>query len=186
MNKPKLNLVDAIRQIPDSIGKQIIHKTDGVYLLAFRGYYQDSMGIPGKNDRGIYDDAICIMAPGLFLAFNGNTDPSRHKLGVASLIPGVYPYRKGKHGITTHADGGYWAFRPATPNEAVPVTRDGQVGTSLGIAINIHKGGYTTTSSEGCQTIYPDQWLEFQGTVYKLMDQFNQNIIQYALVEWQQ
>jgi lysozyme len=185
MNKPKLTREQALAQL-DYIKEPVKLVGPKVFLIGFRGYYRDSMGKPGENDRGIYDDAICVLWPGGFAAFNGNTDPSRYKPGVASLIPGVYPYRKGKHGITTRADGGYWAFRPATPNEAVPVTRDGQAGTSMGIAINIHKGGYTTTSSEGCQTIHPDQWDEFRTHVYKLMDQFNQNVIQYALVEWQQ
>jgi lysozyme len=189
MNKPKLTREQALAQISTDNRSKIISGSKGrnsVFLIGFRGYYMDSMGKPGENDRGIYDDAICVVTPDEFLAYNANTDPSRHKQGVATLIPGVYPYRKGKHGITTHADGGYWAFRPATPNEAVPVTRDGQAGTSMGIAINIHKGGYTTTSSEGCQTIHPDQWPDFQRLVYALMDRYEQKIIQYALIEWVQ
>jgi hypothetical protein len=31
---------------------------DGLALLAVRGCFRDSMGEPGKNDRGIYDDAV--------------------------------------------------------------------------------------------------------------------------------
>jgi lysozyme len=185
MIRPKLTGEQALDQVIKS-NVPVNLKAQAVALIGFRGYYQDTMGVPGKNDRGIYDDCICIVAPGIFSAYNANTDPSRHKPGVASLIPGVYPYHKGKHGITTHADGGYWAFRPATPNEAVPVTRDGQEGTSMGIAINIHKGGYNSTSSEGCQTIYPDQWLEFQTTVYGLMTKYKQDLIQYCLIEWKQ
>jgi hypothetical protein len=185
MNKPKLTRGQALAQL-GYIKEPVKLIGPKVFLIGFRGYYQDTMGQPGVNDRGIYDDCMCVITPDLFLTFNANVDPSRHKAGVASLIPGVYPYRKGKHGITTHADGGYWAFRPATPNEAVPVTRDGQTGISMGIAINIHKGGYTTTSSEGCQTIHPDQWPDFQTNVYKLMDHYNQQIIQYVLVDWHQ
>jgi lysozyme len=189
MNKPKLKREEFEIILPSLIWDQIREKTNNfsqVYLVGFRGYYQDTMGKPGVNDRGIYDDAMCIVSPDKFLTFNGNTDPSRFRPGVATLVPGVYMYRKGKHGITTHADGGYWALRPATKNEALPVTRDGQEGISQGIAINIHKGGYGTTSSEGCQTIYPDQWLEFRGTVYKLMDDYNQDTIPYVLIDWKQ
>lgn len=135
-----------------------------VCVVGVRGYYQDTMGKPGTNDRGIYDDALFIVAPNMFKAYNANTDPSKHQRGIATLIPGVHWYRPGNHGIS-RPGGGYPAFRPATPGEALPVMRDGQAGKSDGIAINIHKGGYNTTSSAGCQTIHPDQWDEFHATL---------------------
>jgi lysozyme len=187
MNKPKITRDQALAWLA-YIAEPV--KLDRVrypvFLIGFRGYYQDTMGKPGVNDRGIYDDAICVVAPEAFLTFNGNTDPSRFRPGIATLVPGVHMYRRGKHGITTHADGGYPAFRPATKSEALPVTRDGQEGIKEGIAINIHKGGYGTTSSEGCQTVHPDQWLDFQGVVYKLMDAYGQDKIPYVLIEWVQ
>lgn len=151
-----------------------------VVLVGIRGYYQDSMGEKGKNDRGIYDDAIFVVAPDYFTSYNGNTDPSVARKGISVLKPGVHLYRKGKHKIAS--PNGYAAFRPANAREALPVTRDG-IGDSEGIAINIHKGSYGSTSSEGCQTIYPDQWKEFQESVYKLMDQYKQTIIPYILIE---
>ncbi len=128
------------------------------YVLGVRGYYRDSMGKVGVQERGIYDDAIFVVGPDVFAAFNANTDPSFFRKGVASLMPGWYPYRPGKHGIS-RPGGGYPAFRPATRGEALPVYRDGEDGISKrpGIAINIHRGGINTTSSEGCQTIHPAQ-----------------------------
>lgn len=157
--------------------------TAEVYLIGIRGYYQDTMGKPGVNDRGIYDDCICLIAPNLFLTFNANTDPSVYRKGIATLVPGKHMYKKGKHGISKPG-GGYPAFRPATPDESLPVTRDGMPGIHKGIAINIHKGSYNSTSSEGCQTIYPEQWNEFQEKVYKQMDQFGVREIAYYLVEF--
>lgn len=155
-----------------------------VFVVGFRGYYLDSMGKPGINDRGIYDDCLCIVAPEYFQAFNANTDPSVYRAGIASLKPGIYPYRKGMHHIGKPNE--YPAFRPATLGERVPVTRDGVEGPAPdGIAINIHKGGYNSTSSEGCQTIYPDQWLTFQGMMYKLLDQHNQTDFPYILIDWE-
>jgi hypothetical protein len=152
-----------------------------VFLIGIRGYYQDTMGKPGINDRGIYDDCICLIAPNLYLTFNANTDPSIWRPGIASLVPGRHYYKKGKHGIS-RPGGGYPALRPATSDESLPVTRDGKEGIHKGIAINIHKGGYNSTSSEGCQTIYPDQWDEFQKTVYRQMELFGHRIIAYELV----
>lgn len=155
--------------------------TDKVVLLGIRGYYKRTMGDATKNDRGIYDDAMFVIAPGVFVSFNANNDPSVFRKGISVLKPGVHPYRKGNHGISKPG-GGYPALRPATPGEKLPVIRDGQ-GESQGIAINIHKGSLTTTSSAGCQTIYPKQWKEFQELVYSLMDKYKQKVVKYVLVE---
>jgi len=142
------------------------HKViDPVAVVGIRGYYRQSMGDPAKNDRGIYDDALFIwsLAP-VCAAFNGNTDPSRFRPGIASLVEGVHRYRRGLHGISGRNP--YPAFRPATRGEALPVRRDGESEVSDGIAINLHRGGYNTTSSLGCQTIPPAQWDAF----YALLD----------------
>lgn len=176
MTKPKITKEAAQAYLTEPV-------TEEVYLIGIRGYYQDTMGKPGVNDRGIYDDCICLIAPNLYLTFNANTDPSVNRKGIATLVPGKHYFKKGKHGIT-RPGGGYPAFRPATPDESLPVKRDGKEGVSKGIAINIHKGSFNSTSSEGCQTIYPDQWKEFQETVYKQMEQFGQRTIPYYLVEY--
>jgi lysozyme len=134
------------------------------FVFGVRGYYRDTMGKPGKNDRGIYDDAFFILAPECFVAFNGNVDPSRFKPGVATLCDGFHPYKPGNHGIT-RPGGGYPAFRPATKNEELPVQRDGVRVPWPGVAINIHRGGENGTSSEGCQTVPPSQWDAFHALV---------------------
>lgn len=155
---------------------------EAIKLVGIRGYYKDSMGVAGANDIGIYDDAIFLIGPAIFLAFNGNTDPSKHRAGIAKLIPGVHYFKKGKHGLSKPG-GGYPAFRPDTPDESLPVTRDGQEGIKKGIAINIHKGSFNSTSSEGCQTIFPDQWFQFQTEVYHAMQMEGQKRIPYILIE---
>jgi lysozyme len=175
MTRPKL---------PEQSARELVapfRLTDKVMLLGIRGYYKRTMGDPTKNDRNIYDDAIFIISNNGYWAFNANTDPSTFKKGIATLLPGVYRYRKGKHGIS-RPGGGYPALRPATPGEKLPVYRD-STGESMGIALNIHKGGYKTTSSEGCQTIHPSQWDQFIKKVYELMDECNQSTIPYVLVE---
>ena len=151
-------------------------------VLGIRGYYLDSMGAKGRNERGIYDDAIVVVSPTAVAAFNGNTDPSAFRDGVASLIPGVHPYRPGNHGIT-RPGGGYPAFRPATKNEELPVMRDGQTKPSVGVAINIHRGGTTGTSSLGCQTIHPSQWDAFHALLTLELKRANVKVFDYVLVD---
>jgi lysozyme len=153
---------------------------DEAVIVGIRGYYLNSMGVKGKNDRGIYDDAIFVISPSVFASFNANTDPSIYRKGVAVLKPGVYRYKKGKHGISRGQ--GYPALRPATEGEKLPVSRDG-LGDSFGVAINIHKGNIKTTSSLGCQTIYPIQWTGFINLVYEQMDRYKQKTIPYILAE---
>ncbi|PZQ37709.1 MAG: hypothetical protein DI560_20360 [Pseudomonas putida] len=133
-------------------------------VVGIRGYYRDQMGAPGVNDRGIYDDAVFIDTAQGTVAFNGNTDPSTYrkgtgtgsKKGMASLKPGAwFVHRFDKH------KGKYLALcQRAGP---VTVIRDGapdyiDVGK---FGINIHRGRDDSTSSEGCQTIHPDQWDSF-------------------------
>jgi len=130
------------------------------FLLGVRGYYQDTMGRAGVNDRGIYDDAIFVVSPDSFAGFNANTDPSRYQAEVATLVPGIHWYHPGNHG-QSRPGGGYPAFRPATKNEELRVTRDGVRVPWPGVAINIHRGGENGTSSLGCQTIHPSQWDAF-------------------------
>ncbi len=153
---------------------------DQLALLGVRGYYKDTMGEKGKNDRGIFDDAIFVISPSAYVSFNANTDPSVYREGIAVLLPGLYRYRKGKHGISK--GGGYPALRPATKDEALPVMRDGK-GISTGYNINIHRGSNTSTSSLGCQTLPPSQWSAFQALVYEQMDRYSQTTIPYLLIE---
>ncbi len=135
-----------------------------VVVVGIRGYYRDSMGAPGVNDRGIYDDAIFIESSQVMIAFNANTDPSRYRSGsggrasrgIASLTCGAwYVHRFDKH------KGAYLALCQRAGE--VVVMRDGQPPyEDRGLfGINIHRGGYNGTSSEGCQTIHPRQWDSF-------------------------
>jgi lysozyme len=153
-----------------------------VFLVGIRGYYLDTMGKPGVNDRGIYDDAIILVSPTAYLTCNANCDPSVFRRGIATLKPGVHWYKQGRHGLSKGPGRSYPAFRPDNPEERLPVTRDGQPGDHWGIAINIHKGSRNSTSSAGCQTIYPDQWLPFQLLTYAEMDRHKQNRIPYILL----
>lgn len=158
-----------------------------VVVVAVRGYYADSLGKPGENDRGFYDDALFIVAPDYFEAFNANTDPSVYRNGIATLIPGVWRYQPGLHGVSRGNP--YPAFVQA---QAVTVLRDGDDRETHGapspaaedtgwFGINIHRGGIGGTSSLGCQTIPPAQWDEFHGALIEQLHEHGQRTFPYLL-----
>jgi len=155
--------------------------SDPVCLVGIRGYYRDTMGAVGKNDVGMFDDAIILVSPNVHAAFNGNVDPSRlgwnahAKKPMAQLKPGVYRYKIGKHGISRGNP--YKALVQAGP---VTVMRGSDEETGY-FAINIHRGGNTTTSSEGCQTIPPAQWPAFISLVESEMKRNNAKTLSYVL-----
>lgn len=176
---PKASREDITRIAERAFGREPL---PAVYLVGVRGYYRQTMGDPKRNDRGIYDDAMFVVGPETFAAFNANTDPSVHRKGIASLVPGVHLYRPGRHGISRPATS-YPAFRPATPNEELPVTRDGILSPWPGVAINIHRGGRNTTSSAGCQTIPPSQWDAFHELLTNELRKAGMKRFPYILVD---
>ena len=162
-----------------------------VVVVGIRGYYKKSMGAPSVNDRGIYDDAIFIESAQVMIAFNGNTDPSKYRAGsgtgsakgMATLDPGAWFVHK----FDLHR-GKYLALCQRAGN--VTVTRDGTppYKDTGSFGINIHRGGYNGTSSEGCQTIHPAQWDSFIAVVQDQMqryfgDSWRKQIVPYILLE---
>lgn len=152
------------------------------YIVGVRGYRRDTMGKPGVNDFGIWDDAMFYVAPGIFLPENANTDPSRVGWSpsagkpMAVLNAGCWPFRRGPHkGVTP-------AGRQMDPTEAkavkapfdgrFAVTRTYAVGDRRNYieagyyAINMHPGGIGNTSSAGCQTLPADRAKNFLKRVW--------------------
>lgn len=176
MTKPKITRDEAVK-LAKAAGAQ-----DMVCLVGIRGYYRDTMGAPGRNDRGIYDDAIVLITQNVAASFNANVDPSlsgkNRKIGkgYASLKPGVWRYKIGLHGI--NRGNPYKALVQAGP---VTVLRDGGPEETGWFGINIHKGGYSTTSSEGCQTLPLAQWPAFIALVESEMKRNNAKTISYVL-----
>lgn len=197
--KPRLSLADLESKIAPYAVNRALHP---MIVVGLRGYYRDTMGAPGRNDRGIYDDAICLVTPNVFATFNGNTDPTSvdPRLGLASLEPGAYYAHRfdlhgGKYLALCQRLGPVIVHRDLTDSYAAGIDHD-DYGHSLGkglwkgsgYGINIHKGGYGTTSSLGCQTIYPNQWDGFISLATAeakrlFKDAWRRTIIPYLLVD---
>jgi hypothetical protein len=185
MKKPAIS-EEKLRGIAERYWTKVLLQAGAIpsfYIVAVAAYFRDSMGVPFKNDRNIYDDAFLVVGPNTFGAFNGNTDPSIYRNEVATLdCPQVVWYRPGQH--RAGKPGGHHAFRQDSP---VVVRRDNLIhpagyrhasrGISLGggrwtdsgyperFWTNLHMGSRTTTSSLGCLTVHPDQWPEFRSLV---------------------
>lgn len=183
-NKPQKGL-DYLSKIIKANQKKI--GNDKIVLIGMRGYFLDTMGVKGKNDRRIYDDAAfwVDLSTGLVLQYNYNTDANGYrkgsgtgsKKGMANLRAGAWRYKTGKHK-------GYEAFVQA---EAVTVERDGNPNydDTGWFGINIHRGGSSGTSSLGCQTLPVAQWDDFKKNGYALLKKHAQKTFVYVLLDQQ-
>lgn len=166
--RPKLTRLELHAALVGRFGDAEVKRLgwgDTLIIVGVRGYYRDTMGAVGENDRGLYDDAMFVVGPTEFEAFNANTDPSKVRKGsgvgagkgMAVLKPGIWrAYQFGKHKQQYEAliqTGG--KVTVVRDHAIEPYDDTGRFG------INIHRGGNTTTSSEGCQTLPPEQWTRF-------------------------
>lgn len=171
-------------------------------VVGVRGYYRDTMGDAGRNDIGVYDDALFIISPHVFKGFNANTDPSSENMGRATLLPGVWKFALGTHNaskdpaVHPHYPALVQAGTFTVHRHGTDLYHKGQVhpmyGECLGagnwrgwFGINIHHGGANSTTSAGCQTIHPDQWEEFYNTVAAEMRAKGFKTVDYLLLEGQ-
>jgi lysozyme len=173
--------------LPKSKPKQTREETEAlirdidapVILLGVRGYYSKTFGDPG-NDLNVYDDAIFLWSVNGHFSFNANTDPSILRPRVAKLKQGLWHYRLGTHNISKPKSQQYPALIQAAP---VTVVRHNSGEDTGWFGINIHRGGRTTTSSLGCQTIPPNQWLGFYELVRTEMNRAKVSRIPYLLID---
>lgn len=160
-------------------------------VIGVRGYYLNTLGAAGANDRSIYDDALFIDSPFVTASFNANTDPSTFRKGrgtgsakgMACLKPGLWK----AHQFGLHK-GKYLAL--VQTKGPVTVVRDGSPDyeDTGNFGINIHKGGLNTTSSLGCQTIHPSQWDSFinlaKDQASRIWGQrWNKEVVPYILID---
>lgn len=201
-HKPQLDEA-TVREVASRILRNSDQHVDGfrvladcpVMILGVRGYFRNTLGKKGVNDLGVFDDAAFLITPESVTGWNWNCDPSKagfnkgvHKL-YAQLNEGIWPFRQGPHrGVPGH-------FRQMTDEEAQRaklenyfsdnrklgefivkrITADGIGEDDEGMFnINIHPGGKYTTSSWGCQTCLPEQWVAFKSMAYEALEHHGQ------------
>lgn len=182
-SKPKISQAD-VRKIIDHF--KIDRNDFPVCVVAIRGYYLNSMGQPGVNDRGIFDDAAAVDTPDVFVTVNWNTDASAYRKGhgtgaekgMAMLAEGVWDYQIGAHKGRSPA--GVQAGK-------VTVMRDSDKGGSYAdtgyFGINLHWGSASGgTSSLGCQTAPPDQFPSFINPIVAELKRYGKKVFKYILI----
>ena len=202
MNRPILTLEEA-KALP---GVADLLK-EGPVFLGIRGYFKNEYA--GKELRGVYEDAAALIGPkDEFRTYNWNTMPSITQPGMAVLQSGTYKWTKGIHGqhhinkaipadvlamkwLEAHVGADhpdpkyrltYWAFRQ---DSDMMVLRDGKTAPEIAPIdsyIDGHHGGLYGTSSEACQTVPVEQWLDMRNVGYHLMDVYNTKTINYHLI----
>ena len=180
-SKPKLSK-EEVEKIINHFGVDAKYKA---LIVAIRGYYLDSMGDKGVNDRALYDDAAFLISPQIFLPFNFNTDPSIYRRGSGfGSQKGVAVLKSNEvyyvHTLDKHK-GQYLALCQRAGK--VTVIRDPGYEDTGYFGINIHRGGNYVTSSEGCQTVPPPQWNEFISNSKAQMKLYSQTICPYILID---
>ncbi|MCZ4088891.1 lysozyme [Sinorhizobium psoraleae] len=185
LNRPKQSAAitqSVLQKFQDLIPED--GRDDVVAIVAVRGYYLNTMGKESANDRGVYDDAIFVVEPNGVHNFNGNTDPSRFGRGIARLKPRqAIRYRPGPHGFS-RKNGPYPAFRQDSDCTVIrDETGEDTDSPTSRFWINLHRGGVTSTSSLGCQTVPPHQWNEFKTLVDGLLKKHGQATFYYLLVD---
>lgn len=168
--RPEITLEEAL-----AIGRT--YKVKPPFLLGIRSYEN-----PGANSQTIYDDCIAVVDTIDIDAFNGNTDPSKHGRGMATVIaPQVMLYKIGTHNISKEPEKQYQAL---VQGSMIRVNREGIGEVPAGwFGINIHRGGVNTPGSEGCQTLPPDQWSPFMSAVWKVLKIHGIYVLPYLLIE---
>lgn len=182
MNLPKGQYNDLIDFFSRPLAKHLLddfENQDVFCLVGIRGYFANTYGKKGVNDRQFYDDALFIvLAKKVIESFNFNSDPSlTYRNGLATLKANEkYKCIKWKH------RGKYSALQIIEDK----LVRDGK-GSRIYTGrhgINFHYDAEKLSKySLGCQTIPYSQWERFIKGVYALMDSQRLTTVNYYLIE---
>lgn len=159
--------VDRLQETLKEHGAKPWNEKDTILFLC-EAFWRDSMGKKGVNDRSLFDDVLCVLGDGVFVALPWNADPNGFRpghgtgssKGMATIHYGVF---KDAYGIGTHKGvprrirqfGEITVRRDADDRVDAGFTLEGRdyyLDTGSGFACNGHPAGASTTSSEGCFT----------------------------------
>lgn len=170
------------------------------FVFCIRGYWPVSMGPTNKNDTNQWDDAWFLITPDRFVGIPANVDPTRYGWNAGAGKPmavlncGFWPFRLGPH------KGRIPALRQISEDEAanipgVPdkgnfvVTRTYAIGDKRNqldvgyFAINMHRGGINSTSSEGCLTAPQHLFDEFMNGVWTCSKEAKLDFVWVGLID---
>lgn len=200
-SKPQASL-DTVRFVALSRWRKDGHQEPlpQVYVLAVRGYWKSSMGDPGRNDVGVWDDAFFLVTPNTMLAERANTDPSRvgWNAGVGKpyfmLDPGIWYFYPGAHkGVRPafrQADDADVAKRLGIPHEGkFTGTRMWGFGDKRNYKetghqqVDIHPGGIENTSSWACLTLPKARAKVWLQTATAELKAYSQKLLPVILIE---
>jgi lysozyme len=180
--------------------------SDRVHLIGYRsstskyGEYDDTIAILSSDSYtevrantlpSVWKPGIAKLLPGNY-KYNAGLHGMHHLTSSGAdqaILAWLNSHKGQEYPASLIPDGKlvpYWAFRQAGP---VTLLRDGQLKpeTQLNPAffpfIDIHHGGWNLTSSEGCQTIFPQYWSSFRSEAYAAMEKENQQFVTYHLIE---
>jgi hypothetical protein len=167
-----------------------------VKLLGIRGWFHENQG--GGNDLGVYDDLIVSFIGDNGTKFAASVDPGWYWIEnpdqegqkyCAQLVEGVHKFKLGPHGPEKHL-----AFVQAEKFYIHRLDKQGRIVlTEFGeFGIHLHSGGPgpdVGTYSAGCQIIecpegyFGQTWLDFFTPVKDAMNDSNQKVVPYTLVD---
>lgn len=173
--KPRLGMIEVEKWIPEGV------PSDEIVLLGVRGYFSDQFG----NDRNKYSSAFFLRLNGSVYGFRGNTLPSSYGQNPETLryYPVLQPGTAMRYRVASYLSPIDGKRRPALVQDSpVSVLRDGASERTTGrYGIHIHSGGYDSTGSWGCQTIWPPDFAE----LLKILDENGVTNVRYILADRQ-
>lgn len=179
LEKPRITL-NEVRARLDAKGLLDEFEAERLSLVGIRGYYADTFGKKGKNDRVYYDDALILTTNSekFYFTFNFNVDPSIVREGVASLV-GDRAYDCVKH---FHHGNLYY---PCLQIVEDVLKRDGAKDFDVGRhGINFHwDNDERSKFSLGCQTLPRSQWNRFIKDCLSRMIVEKIGSVKYFLIE---